>query len=147
MFESFKIVCYVPLIIFALGWAIAQILFQKEKRCLFSNNQLIEVRTIVLKKNSDLLLMGMLQVIFILLGIYFGIYVRYFLIGLEMVLLLIHIVQIGAAVDFVNNEWKTEKHAGIKLLLMPLVVRISCLILSNFWIIYVFWIAGLGPSI
>lgn len=141
MFESFRTICYLPLAIFAIGWFMAQFLYSKWKAPFVQMENWEQMQKTFLRSNSNILLMGMLQIVFLLIGIYFGKILRWFLLGIEIVLILVYIIRIGATIDYLrdqqtNIEW-------LRLTILPLVFQLACTILTGLWMIYIFLVAGL----
>lgn len=141
MFESFRTICYLPLAIFAIGWFLAQLLYSKWKEPFTRMENWEQMQKTFLKSNSNILLMGMLQIVFLLVGIYLGKTLRWFLLGLELVLIMVYVIRIGATMDFLRDKQTNEE--WIRLTVLPIVLQLACTILSGLWMIYIFLVAGL----
>lgn len=141
MFESFRTICYLPLAIFAIGWFLAQLLYSKWKEPFTRMENWEQMQKTFLKSNSNILLMGMLQIVFLLVGIYLGKTLRWFLLGLEFVLIMVYVIRIGATMDFLRDKQTNEE--WIRLTVLPIVLQLACTILSGLWMIYIFLVAGL----
>ena len=141
MFENFRTICYLPLAIFAIGWFGAQLLYSKWKTPFLKMENWEEIQKGCLKSNSNILLMGMLQIVFLLVGIYFGTLVRWFLLGTELVIVLVYVIRIGATMDYLRDKQTSTE--WIRLTTLPLIVQLACTILSGLWMIYIFLVAGL----
>lgn len=141
MFDSFRTVCYLPLAIFAIGWFLAQVLYSKWKTNFMQMENWDQMQKTVLKSNSNILLMGMLQIVFLMLGIYFGKLLRWFILGTELVLIMIYIIRIGATMDFLRDrQFRME---WIRFTILPMVLQLACTVLTGIWMLYIFMIAGL----
>ena len=88
MFESFRIICYLPLALFGIGWFISQLLYTRWKKPFTAMENWEQMQKTFLRSNSNILLMGILQITMLLLGIYMGRVARWFLLGVELVLIL-----------------------------------------------------------
>ena len=141
MFESFRTICYLPLAIFAIGWFLAQLLYSKWKEPFTRMENWEQMQKTFLKSNSNILLMCMLQIVFLLVGIYLGKTLRWFLLGLEFVLIMVYVIRIGATMDFLRDKQTNEE--WIRLTVLPIVLQLACTILSGLWMIYIFLVAGL----
>lgn len=141
MFESFRTICYLPLAIFAIGWFIAQFLYSRWKAPFTQMESWEEIQKSFLKSNSNILLLGMLQIVLLLLGIYFGKTIRWFLLGAEVVLILVNVIRIGATMDYLRD--KQFSMEWIRLTVLPMVLQLACTLLTGLWMIYIFLVAGL----
>lgn len=141
MFESFRTICYLPLAIYAIGWFMAQFLYSKWKAPFTQMENWDQMQKTFLKSNSNILLMGMLQIVFLLAGIYFGKVLRRILLGVELVLIMIYVIRIGATMDYLRD--KQTNAEWIRLIVLPLVFQLACTVLSVLWMVYIFLVAGL----
>ena len=141
MFESFRIICYLPLALFGIGWFISQLLYTRWKKPFTAMENWEQMQKTFLRSNSNILLMGILQITMLLLGIYMGRVARWFLLGVELVLILVNVIRLGATVDYLRD--RETSGDWIRLTTLPLVFLLACTILSGLWMVYIFLIAGL----
>lgn len=108
------------------------------------NHEMVStLQSICLKENTGILLAGMVRVILILVGIYFGIYARWMMIGVALILFLITIARTGATIEFSLKHAADGNAVWVKLAVVPLIMKLACGFLAGLWMIYVFSIAGL----
>ncbi|WP_276851540.1 hypothetical protein [Enterocloster lavalensis] len=143
MFESFKAVCYVPLIIFAIGWAVSQAAYISWRRSLSAGNGGRAACAQVLRSSSDILMAGLISVILVLSGIRFGLLARWFALGISVLLIMGNVARLGAAIEFAAEKMSDGKYRWFRLAVMPCAVRLACYLLAEVWMIYVFYVAGL----
>ena len=143
MFESFKAVCYVPLIIFAVGWAVSQAAYISWRRSIADGNGGRAVCTQAIRNSSDILMAGIASVILVLSGIRFGLLARWFALGVSVLLIMGNVARLGAAMEFATEKMAGSKYRWFRLVVMPCAVRLACYLIAEIWMIYVFYVAGL----
>lgn len=142
MAKSLRTVCYVPLIVFALGWILAQFLYLKQRNQIKAGTKNV-LRTHILCCNSNILLAGSGETALLFAGIYLGVYGRWFLLGISIVIILVQIVRTGAALEFAAVKLNQSQYDRFRLVTFPYTICLACSLITEAWIVYVFWIAGL----
>jgi hypothetical protein len=144
VFESFKAICYLPLIVFAIGWSFAQFSYFFLKKQVGSRddytNQLLES---VRKNASNILVFGLGSVVMLLIGVYHGPYIRWFLFGVDILLIMFVVAKLGAAFEFSYKKLPPEMQEVNKLIVAPYVIQLTCHVITGVWMVYVFGISGL----
>lgn len=144
MFESFKTICYFPLIVFAIGWVIGEITYFKNKsRINIPADQRSQFLDGVRKSNTNSLLTGLLYVIFLLAGIYLGSYFRWFFLAVGIVVMMFSVAKAGSIIEYSVKKNPFGDRACITLVVTPYLVCLGCSLLAVIWMVYVFVVAGL----
>lgn len=143
MFESFKTICYVPLIVFALGWGLAQIMYFAWKKELPADGYNDQLLSSTLRGISNILLAGAGNVVMLLAGIYLGRYARWLMLGMCLVLIMLNVARLGAAIQFSMEKLAGTRYHIFRMMVLPYAVRLACYLIGACWMVYVFVIAGL----
>lgn len=143
MFESFKAVCYFPLIVFAIGWGLAQISYIiLKKKSISSEKYYNELLSSINKSLSNILFAGVGNITLLFIGIYGGIYVRWFVVGLNLFIIMFIVTKIGATIEFSIKKLSNYNNS-LRLIIIPHLTLLSCYLISFIWTIYIFAIVGL----
>lgn len=143
MFESFKTICYVPLIVFALGWGLAQVMYFVWKKELPDGEYNDHLLSSTLRGISNILLAGVGNVVMLLAGIYLGRYARWLMLGMCFVLIMLNVARLGAAIQFSMEKLADTRYHIFRMMVLPYAVRLACYLIGACWMVYVFVIAGL----
>ncbi|MBS6955156.1 MAG: hypothetical protein KH230_18210 [Enterocloster asparagiformis] len=132
-----------PLIIFAVGWAVSQAAYISWRKPLAAEAGGRAVCSQALKSSSDLLMAGLVSVILVLSGIRFGLLARWFALGISVLLIMGNVARLGAAIEFAAQKMPDGKYRWFRLVVMPCAVRLACYLVAEVWMIYIFYVAGL----